>query len=109
MKTHTTIGAEILSGNNCQLLDMAKIIALSHHERWDGSGYPKGLKGEEIPLIGRITIICDIFDALLYDRPYKKAWPLDKAIEEIDNCSKTFFDPKVYKAFKKILPQLIKK
>ncbi len=109
MKTHTTIGAEILSRNNSKLLQTAKEVALSHHERWDGSGYPKGLKGEEIPILGRITIICDIFDALLFDRPYKKAWTIDKAIEEIDHCHKSFFDPQVYRAFKKILPQVIKR
>jgi HD-GYP domain-containing protein (c-di-GMP phosphodiesterase class II) len=107
MKRHTTIGAEILSGNNSDLLQMAQTVALSHHERWDGSGYPKGLSGENIPLYGRITIICDVFDALIHDRPYKRAWPLYEAIEEIDRCNGTFFDPIVYKAFKKILPQLM--
>ena len=107
MKTHTTIGAEILSGNDSKLLEMARIIALTHHEKWDGSGYPIGLKGEEIPLIGRIVCICDVFDALQSKRPYKEAWPVDKAIEEVKRLNNIFFDPKVYKTFNKILHKIL--
>ncbi len=77
MKTHTTIGASILSGSASPLVQLSETIALTHHERWDGSGYPLGLRGEEIPLAGRICAICDVFDALLSTRPYKDPWPFD--------------------------------
>jgi len=73
MKTHTTIGAKLLSGSSSKMMQMAEMIALTHQEKWDGSGYPQGLKGEEIPLIGHICCICDVFDALTSVRPYKKA------------------------------------
>ena len=69
MKTHTTIGASILSGSASPLVQLSETIALTHHERWDGSGYPHGLSGEQIPLAGRICAICDVFDALLSDAP----------------------------------------
>jgi cyclic di-GMP phosphodiesterase len=93
MKTHSVIGAKILSHSNSKLLKLAEIISLTHHERWDGTGYPRGFKGEEIPLIGRIACICDVFDAIISERPYKKAWPIDKSVEHIRSCSGTFFDP----------------
>ena len=80
MQTHTTIGASILSGSKSALVQMAEQIARSHHERWDGSGYPDGLQGEEIPLAARICAVCDVFDALLSPRPYKDAWPLADVI-----------------------------
>jgi len=99
MKTHTTIGTKLLAGSDSELMKMAETIALSHHEKWDGSGYPQGLKGEEIPLVGRIASICDVFDALLSRRPYKKAWTLEEALAEIERCSGTHFDPKVVQAF----------
>jgi len=83
MKEHTTRGAKILSGSHNSMIQMSHDIALSHHEKWDGSGYPRGLKGEEIPLCGRIIAICDVFDALLSERPYKKPFPLNEAIEII--------------------------
>ena len=83
MKTHTTIGASILSGSKSALVQMAEQIALSHHERWDGSGYPEGLKGDEIPLAARICAVCDVFDALLSPRPYKDAWPLRDVMREL--------------------------
>lgn len=103
MKTHTTIGAKLLAGSDSELMKMAETIALSHHEKWDGSGYPQGLKGEDIPLVGRIASICDVFDALLSRRPYKKAWTLDEALAEIERCSGTHFDPKVAQAFLNIV------
>jgi len=104
MKKHAAIGAELLSGSNSDLMEMAEIIALTHHEKWDGTGYPQGLKGEEIPLVGRITAICDVFDALLSKRPYKKAWTFEEVIVEIKAASGKHFDPEVTEAFLGILP-----
>lgn len=108
MKTHTTIGAEILSGHPSLLLKVGKLIALTHHEKWNGSGYPQGLSEYEIPLAGRIVSVCDVFDALTSDRPYKKAWPIDKALEEVKACSGTAFDPKIVDAFLRILPDVLR-
>ena len=99
MKTHTDKGAEIMAGSSFEVIKLAEQIALCHHERWDGSGYPRGLRGEEIPIGGRVTAICDVFDALLSDRPYKKAWPLEEVIEEIKRSSGTHFDPELVKVF----------
>jgi putative two-component system response regulator len=99
IKTHTTIGAEILSGSRSQLLGMAERIALTHHERWDGRGYPRGLAGEQIPLPGRIVAVADVFDALTHERPYKPAWPLQEAVAEIPSQAGGQFDPDVVGAF----------
>ena len=107
MKTHAAIGAEILSGHDSRLLEMAYVIALTHHEKWDGSGYPQGLSGEDIPLAGRIVAVCDVFDALTSKRPYKEPWPLEKALNEIKACNGTHFDPKVVNAFFKVLPEVL--
>ena len=98
VKTHTSIGAEILSGSRSPLLAMAEQIAWSHHERWDGSGYG-GVVGEHIPLVGRITTVADVFDALTHARPYKEAWPLDEAMAEIDRQRGVQFDPQAVDAF----------
>jgi hypothetical protein len=99
MKTHTTIGAAILGGSSSRLLQLAETIALTHHERWDGSGYPAGLAGDDIPLPGRICAICDVYDALCSERPYKRAWSREEALEEIARCRGTHFDPRVTDAF----------
>ncbi|MFA6378525.1 MAG: HD domain-containing phosphohydrolase [Candidatus Omnitrophota bacterium] len=99
MKIHTSIGAKLLAGSDSEFMKMAETIALTHHEKWDGTGYPDGLKGEEIPLVGRIVSICDVFDALMSRRPYKKAWTLDEALAEIKRTSGTHFDPQVANAF----------
>jgi len=99
MKTHTAIGAKLLADSDSELMTMAETIALTHHEKWDGTGYPRGLKGEDIPLVGRIVAICDVFDALMSRRPYKKAWTLDEALAEIKRTSGTHFDPQVANAF----------
>jgi len=107
IKTHTTIGAEILSGNNSKLCQMAALIALTHHERWDGSGYPNGLKGEQIPLLGRIVCLCDVFDALLSKRPYKNPWTVEDTVSQIEELSGIYFDPTLVEKFKKILPQIL--
>jgi putative two-component system response regulator len=99
MKTHTTIGARILSGARSDLVRMASTIAYTHHERWDGLGYPCGLVGDGIPIEGRIVAVADVFDALTHSRPYKEAWPVEEALAEIKYQSGTQFDPAVVKAF----------
>ncbi|MEI8259137.1 MAG: HD domain-containing phosphohydrolase, partial [Deltaproteobacteria bacterium] len=99
IKTHAAIGAKLLGGSDIPLLVTARTIAHFHHENWDGSGYPTGLKAEGIPLPARITAVADVFDALTHDRPYKKAWPIDKAIAEIELLAGSKFDPAVVRAF----------
>ncbi len=103
MKSHTVIGAEILGGSRLAVLQMASQIALSHHERWDGTGYPQGLRGELIPLPGRITAIADVFDALMHSRPYKDAWSLEKAVDIFDKESGRHFDPALIPPFLTLL------
>jgi HD-GYP domain-containing protein (c-di-GMP phosphodiesterase class II)/Tfp pilus assembly protein PilF len=105
IKDHTTIGAQILSGGQSPLLQLAEVVALTHHERWDGHGYPHGLSGEEIPLEGRIVAVADVYDALLSDRPYKKAWFEPEARAEIQAQSGAQFDPRVVQAFLDILKE----
>ena len=110
MKTHTTIGGEIISKilndlKNEDYLNMAHDIALSHHEKWNGSGYPNGLKEEEIPLSARIMAIADVFDALISKRCYKEAMPIDEAIDIIIKDAGTHFDPYIVEVFKTIIPE----
>ena len=107
MKTHTDIGALILSGSESEFLQMAEIIAGSHHERWDGKGYPRGLKGEEIPLVSRIVTVCDVFDALTSDRPYKQAWSIENTVAEMEEQNGKLFDPNVLATFMDLLPEMI--
>ncbi len=99
MKRHTTIGARILEGSDIRFIKIAQKIALYHHERWDGRGYPTGLKGEEIPLEARITAVADVYDALSTARPYKDPYPLDICEEIILESSETAFDPQIVSAF----------
>lgn len=99
MKTHAALGAALLQDGRSPLVQTAEVIARSHHERWDGSGYPNGLKGEEIPIEGRIVALCDVFDALTNERPYKKAWPIEDALAEIAGQSGRQFDPRAVQAF----------
>jgi putative two-component system response regulator len=99
MQTHTRIGADILSGHESDLLEMARVIALTHHEKWDGSGYPQGLVGEDIPLPGRIVALADVFDALTSVRPYKQAWNIDAAVQFIRDNSGSHFDPGLVEVF----------
>ena len=99
MKKHTVIGARILSGGRSELIKLAQSIALTHHERWDGSGYPHKLQGGRIPIAGRIVAIADVFDALTHDRPYKEAWPIEEAVAEIKRQSGTQFDPRMVEVF----------
>jgi PAS domain S-box-containing protein len=99
MKTHTMLGARLLTGSGSSVLQMGTLIAESHHEHWDGSGYPRGCAGEAIPLVGRIVAVADVFDALTRDRPYKSAWSIDRAIAEIEHAAGSHFDPQVVAAF----------
>jgi putative two-component system response regulator len=98
VKTHTWIGAKMLSGSRSSLLQTAEKIAWSHHERWDGTGYA-GVAGEDIPLVGRITAVADVFDALTHARPYSEPWPVERAIREVRGHSGSQFDPQVVEAF----------
>ena len=106
VKRHPTIGASIIGRHNNELLEMARIISLTHHEKWDGSGYPRGLKGEEIPLIGRIVAVADVFDALVSERPYKHAWPVEEAIAYLQRETGQHFDPALVPKFIELLPQM---
>lgn len=99
MKTHATIGADLFEGARSEMIQMARRIAASHHEWWNGNGYPEGLVGEQIPIEARIIAVADVFDALTHDRPYKKAWPLEDAIAEIRRQSGHQFDPRIVDAF----------
>jgi len=104
VKTHTTIGARILSGSRFGVLRLAEEIAFSHHERWDGDGYA-GIAGDHIPLAGRIVAVADVFDALTQKRPYKAAWPVGEAIAEIDRQRARQFDPELVDAFLRVIEQ----
>ncbi|MFB9278622.1 HD domain-containing phosphohydrolase [Cohnella cellulosilytica] len=99
MKTHTTIGADILGGSYFNILRLAGVIALSHHEKWDGTGYPQGLAGEEIPIEARIVALADFYDALTHERPYKRAWTPEETLQEIARQRGVHFDPQVVDAF----------
>jgi len=107
MKTHTTIGVTILTGND-PLIEAAREIAGSHHERWDGSGYPQGLKGEEIPILARICAVADVFDALTSSRPYKKPWTVAEASTWIISQAGQHFDPAVVAAFQHAMPEILR-
>lgn len=104
VKTHTTIGARILSGSQYALMRLAEQIAFSHHERWDGNGY-EGISRSSIPLAGRIVAIADVFDALTQKRPYKPAWPVSDAIAEVDRQRGQQFDPELVDAFLKVIEE----
>lgn len=107
MQTHAQIGADILSGDDSELLKMAEEIALTHHEKWNGKGYPNGLVGEDIPLAGRLCALSDVFDALTSVRPYKKAWSVEKAVDLIKEESGEHFDPRLVELFLQLLPEMI--
>jgi len=108
MKTHAQIGYDILKNSKRELLKTAAIIAYEHHEKWDGSGYPRGLKGKEISIEGRITALADVFDALGSDRCYKKAWPDEKIFELIENERAKHFDPDLVDIFFEHLDEFLK-
>ena len=107
MKRHTTIGAEIIGEPVTPLARMARDVVLCHHEKWNGEGYPAGLAGTDIPIAGRIMAIVDVFDSLTCDRPYKKAWPLDKAVHLVKHESGTLFDPDLVRHFGAIMTELL--
>ncbi|MBM2823514.1 MAG: domain S-box protein [Thermoleophilia bacterium] len=104
MRRHAETGARILSGSSSDVLRAGEEIARSHHEWWDGSGYPAGLRGEEIPLSARVVALADVFDALTHKRPYKSAWPVDEAVAEIRRLRSLQFDPQVVDAFDRLDP-----
>lgn len=103
MKEHTNIGMSLLSNGKSEVIRMAELIARTHHERYDGLGYPNGLKGHEIPIVGQIVSVVDVFDTLVNQRPYKEAWPVEKAVAEIRKETGKRFDPKVVAAFFQVL------
>jgi len=102
IKRHTTVGAELLSRGCSELVKTAEVIALSHHERWDGAGYPQGLQGANIPLMARIVAIADSFDALTHDRPYNRSRSVKEAIAEIQRERGRQFDPEIVDAFMRV-------
>ena len=108
MKSHSTIGAEIIGSDQSELMRLSRVIAEAHHEKWDGSGYPHGLRGEDIPLAARIVAIADVFDALTSERPYKKAWSVEEAVAFIKKESASHFDPKLVAVFEDVLPEMLK-
>jgi putative two-component system response regulator len=107
MKTHASIGGKLLEGDDSDLMRMAREIALTHHEKWDGSGYPNALAGETIPQSGRITALADVFDALTSERPYKKAWTIEAAVDLIKENSGKHFDPELVIVFLQELPRIL--
>ncbi len=107
IKKHTVIGAEILRGSDAEFIQQAEAIALTHHEKWDGSGYPRGLRGLEIPLAGRIVAIADVFDALTSKRPYKEPFSIEKSFEIIKQGRGSHFDPDVVDAFFAIQDEIL--
>jgi putative two-component system response regulator len=107
MMTHAAIGGEIIGTDDSPLLKLSATIAVTHHEKWDGSGYPNGSKGEDIALEGRIVAIADVFDALTTERPYKKAWTVEDSVNLIDENSGSHFDPELVPLFHEVLPQIL--
>ena len=108
MKLHCEIGAKIIGEHDSELMFMARETALYHHERWDGTGYPHGISGEDIPLVARIATVCDVFDALTSVRPYKDAWPIEEAFSEIKVMSGSSFDPKVAEVFVDNIDEIVR-
>ncbi len=106
MRTHARVGHQILSMSDAPLFRMAAEIALGHHEKWDGSGYPEGASGAAIPESARIVAVADVFDALSMRRPYKEAWPLEKVLATLDQAAGTHFEPRLIETFHRILPTI---
>lgn len=106
MKTHARIGAEIIGEHDSELLRMARVVALTHHEKWDGTGYPQALAGEDIPLEGRIVSIADVYDALTSQRPYKRAWSSEEALTYMRSQTGLSFDPHLLNLFFGLVPQV---
>ena len=108
MRMHPGIGAGIIGKHDAPILKIARRISLTHHEKWDGSGYPRGLKGEEIPLVGRIVALADAFDALTSERPFKPAWPVENATTYVREQAGKHFDPRLAQLFLDLLPEILK-
>jgi HD-GYP domain-containing protein (c-di-GMP phosphodiesterase class II) len=106
MKSHTIVGAEMLAGSSSPVVQMGEVIARAHHEKWDGTGYPVGLRGDDIPLVARICAVCDVFDALVSDRPYKAAWPVNQALGELKRLAGRHLDPRLVGLFIERRPDL---
>jgi len=107
IKTHTTIGYNILKGSKQKILRTAAMIALQHHERWDGQGYPQGLKADAIDVMARITKFADVFDALSSHRPYKEAWDMQRILKQFQDDRGTHFDPALVDIFLKHLDEFL--
>ena len=107
MKQHPQIGYDILKESSSSILRLGASIALTHHEKFDGSGYPHGLAGRDIPIEGRIVAVADVFDALTSERPYKKAWDLDRALQLLREGSGAHFDPECIEAFFAVLEEIL--
>jgi putative two-component system response regulator len=107
MQQHTTIGGQIIGDHNSDLLRAAKVVAIHHHEWWDGSGYPAGLQRTDIPVHARIVALADVFDALTSDRPYKAAWSVDRSVEYMSREAGRHFDPELVSAFMSVLPDCL--
>ncbi len=108
MKGHSRIGVEMIGDDDSELLKLASVVALTHHEKWNGTGYPNQLAGEDIPLSGRIVAIADVFDALTSERPYKKAWSVEDSIALLEKESGHHFDPNLIPLFIKVMPEVLK-
>ena len=104
MQRHVNIGADIIGEQPSGMLAMARNIALTHHEKWNGEGYPNGLSGTAIPLVGRIVAIADVFDALTSKRPYKEAWPVERAVNYLLEQRGRHFDPELVDLFVGLMP-----
>jgi putative two-component system response regulator len=104
METHADVGRKILQGSESPLLQLAESIAWTHHEKWNGTGYPRGLSGEDIPIEGRIAAVADVFDALIRDRPYRRAMPMEEAMSIMNEGRGTHFDPAVLDLFLRDIP-----
>jgi len=107
MRQHPAIGAGIIGKHKNELLETARVVALGHHERWNGSGYPRNRKGGDIPIEARVIAVADVFDALCSARPYKEAWPLDKAVAYIKDNTGVLFDPDLVPRFLELMPDIL--
>jgi putative two-component system response regulator len=107
MRKHPAIGAGIIGIQKSDLLECARLVALTHHEKWNGSGYPRGKSGEEIPIEGRIVAIADVFDALTSERPYKPAWTVERTLEVMQKDTGSHFDPGLMPRFLERLPDVL--
>ena len=107
MKLHSQIGYDILAKSKAPIFQLAAQVALRHHERWDGSGYPDGLAGEAIPQSARIVAVADVFDALTMKRPYKEIWSIERTLATLEEGKGSHFDPKLVELFISILPQIL--